>query len=210
MKNSISWYQDIQTNYFVLILISKNISKYQKIFLDINKYFLISKRNRLLDIKNSIYWYQEFHFLISRNKFHFLITRIIFFYIKKWILDIKKYLINSQTAPQNTFLDINIKRFLDIKKRFLDIKKSFLDIKNSIFLYKERCTISWYQKIEFLLSRNAFLISRIRSRYIYCFVFILISKNISWYQKIFLDIKKYFLISKKYFLISRNQEMLNK
>ena len=49
--------------------------------------FLIISRNRFLDIKSSISWYQEFDFLISRNKFHFLITR-------NQILDTKKCWIN--------------------------------------------------------------------------------------------------------------------
>ena len=132
------------------------------------------------------------------------------------ILDIKKYLINSKTAPQNTFLDIK-------KSRFLDIKKWFLDIKNSIFWYQEMCIISWYQEIEFLISRIIILdikksiswyqeIEFLISRNIFYF---LISRNrildiknsISWYQKIFLDIKNSFLDIKKN---SWYQEMLNK
>ena len=164
-------------------------------------------RNRFLDIKNSISWYQEFAFLIfliswyqkfdflvSRNKLHFLISRMIFLYIKKWILDIKKYLINSKTAPQNTFLDFkksiswyqgyqefyflisrNVYYFLISRRRILDIQKSNL-------IYQEIFIISWYQEIDFLISK----------------------KLNSWYQEIYflisrnriLDIKKYFLISR--------------
>ena len=70
IKNSIfdiknSWYSWILEIEF---LISRNIY-----------YFLIS-RNRILDIKKSISWYQEFYFLISRNRF----------------LDIKKYFLISK------------------------------------------------------------------------------------------------------------------
>ena len=91
-------------------------------FLDIKKKPDINKS--FLDIKKLN--------LISRNQ----------------ILDIKQYLINSKTAPQNIFLDIkksiscyqefDLIRFSDIKKwqyfliskiRFSDIKNSFLDIK---------------------------------------------------------------------------------
>ena len=73
--------------------------------------------------------------------------------------------------------------FLISRNRILDIKKYllFLDIKKSI---------SWYQEIDFLISRILFLD---------------IKKTISWYQKIFLDIKKKILISRIHFLISRNR-----
>ena len=83
--------------------------------------------------------------------------------------------------------------------RFFDIKKYFFDIKNSI---------SWYQEIEFLVSRNIcyFLISRNRihdtkksNSWYQEFDFFYIKNSISWYQemeflisKIFLDIKKYY------------------
>ena len=68
-----------------------------------------------------------------------------------------------------------------------DIKKWFLDIKNSN---------SWYQEIEFLISRNRILdIKKSNSWYQ--------EIEYSWYQKIFLDIKRYFLISRIHFLISR-------
>ena len=64
------------------------------------KYFLISRNiiidikkwNLFLDIKKSNSWYQEIDFLISRNR----------------ILDIKKYLINSKTAPQTNGLQLSI------------------------------------------------------------------------------------------------------
>ena len=119
--------------------------------------FLIS-RNRILDIEKSIFWYQEIDFLIS----------IIIF------LDIKKYLINSKTAPQNTFPDI----------------------KKSISWYQEM--ISWYQEFNSFISRNVhyFLISRNR--------ILDIKKFISWYQEMYflissnriLDIKKCWINSK--------------
>ena len=103
----------------------------------------------------SISWYQEFDFLISRN--HFLISRNIILDIKKW----------------NLFLDIKKSEFLISRNihNFLLSRIVFLDIKNFI---------SWYQEIDFL-----------------------ISKNISWYQKIFLDIKNSFLDIKKCLINSK-------
>ena len=96
-----------------------------------------------LDIKNSICWYQEIHFLVSRKVYHFLISR-------NRILDIKICMFWYQELD---FL-ISRNRILDIKKYLL-----FLDIKKSI---------SWYQKIfldikkYFLISKIHFLISRNR------------------------------------------------
>ena len=144
------------------------------------KYFLISR----------ISWYQEFHFLISRNKIRFLdiknsISWMNSWYQKNQILDIKKYLMNSKTAHQNTFLEW------------------FLDIKNSIFWYQEMCIIFLYQEIEFFISRNAFLDTR---------------KCISWYQEIYflisrngiLDIKKCWINSKTapHILITCNEKWM--
>ena len=166
--------------------------------------FLIS-RNRILDInqeieflmsiKKSISWYQKldflisrnkFHFLISRNKFHFLISRNGFLISRNQILDIKKYWINSKTAPQSTFLDI--KKSVSWYQEMISWYQEF------DFLYQEMCMISWYQENEFLISRNIYYFSISRNR-----IFD-IKKSISWYQKIFLDIKKYFLISRIRFL----------
>ena len=137
--------------------------------------YLLISRNRLLDIKNSISWYQEFNFLISR---------IIFLHIKQWILEflisgnqipyIKKFLKNSKTAPQKTFLDI--------KKFFLYIKKLFLDIRNSMFWYQEMCIISWYREIECLIWRNAFLDIR-KCISGYPEIEFLISRNAEWIVK---------------------------
>ena len=127
----ISWYQEIHflisrnrildiKKYSLFLDIKKSNSWYQEID------FLIS-RILFLDIKNSISWYQEFYFLISRNRFldikkyfliskkyflisrihflisriHFLISRIHFLISRNRILEIKKCLINSNTAPRN-------------------------------------------------------------------------------------------------------------
>ena len=77
----------------------------------------------------------------------------------------------------------------NLRRRFT-IYLVFLDIKNLISRYQE--FISWYQEIQFLISRNEmhFLISRNW--------FLDINNSISWYQEIdfliliirFLDIKK--------------------
>ena len=105
IKNSISWYQEMNSWYQEIFLDIKNsISWYQEFD------FLIS-RLRILDIKKSNSWYQEtyfealfyyslsiswyqeidllisrIHFLISRNEIHFLISRNRFLDIKKYIL----------------------------------------------------------------------------------------------------------------------------
>ena len=66
------------------------------------------KKSRCFDIKkNPICWYQTFIFWISKNQSHFFfIKKPPIFYIKKLIFlvsknrfDIKKYRINSKTAP---------------------------------------------------------------------------------------------------------------
>ena len=100
----------------------------KKWILDIKKYFWYQE---VFDIKNSIFWYQEFDFLISRNNKYFLISRIRF-------PDIK----NSNWYQEN---------------EFLISKNAYLNIKNSTSWYQEIIHISWYQKIEFLISRNRFL-----------------------------------------------------
>ena len=75
-----------------------------------------------------------------------------------------------------------------MRRRFT-IYSAFLDIKNSISWYQEIIHISWYQKIEFLISRNHFLISKID---------FLILRNVFWGALLLL--LKYFLISRIWFL----------
>ena len=113
---------------------------------------------------------------------HFLISRTRFLDIKKWILDIKKYFLISR----NIFLK-SIIRFLDIKK-----------------LYQEIIQISWYQKIEFLISRNVFwgAVSLFIKYFLISRIWFLDTKKWnSWYQEF--D----FLLSRNidYFLRSRNR-----
>ena len=98
IKNSISWYQEMNFWYQEIFFISRNIFWYQEFD------FLIF-RNGILDIKNSIFWYQEFDFLISRNNKYFLISR-------NRILDIKK----SNSKYQKMHIFMSRIRFLDIKK----------------------------------------------------------------------------------------------
>ena len=94
---------------------------------------------------------------------------------------------------------LSIQHFLISTIRFLDIihflisRNAFLDIKNSISWYQEIIHISWYQKIEFLISRNHFLVSRnrfldinkciLRRRFTIYSVFLDIKYLISWYQE---------------------------
>ena len=64
------------------LLISRNhflISRNR--FLDIKKYYFLISGNRYLDIKNSISWYQEFDFLISRNKSRPKLNNVFSLYI---------------------------------------------------------------------------------------------------------------------------------
>ena len=180
IKNSISWYQEINSWYQEIFLISRSFW-YQEFD------FLIS-RNRILDIKNSIFWYQEFDFLISRNDKYFLISRIRF-------PDIK----NSNWYQEN---------------EFLISKNAYLNIKNSTSWYQEIIHISWYQKIEFLISRNRFLdIKKCILRYgnvfgpllvdllryfesklcRYIDIFCKKSKNLCWIVEILLDLSTLFL-----------------
>ena len=136
-----------------------------------------------LDINNSIPWYQDIHFLISRNAF----------------LDIK----NSISWYQEI---IHISWYQKIE--YPDIKKSFLDIKKSISWYQEMYSeapiyylysISCYQVFDFLISRNHFLISRNIILDIKKWnLFLDIKKSITWYQEI------HFLISKNSFLDIKN------
>ena len=63
------------------------------------------------------------------------------------IFDIKKYLIYSKTAPQNTFLDI--KKSISWYQEMISWYQEF------DFFISRMCIISWYQDIEFLISRNA-------------------------------------------------------
>ena len=122
IKNSISWYQEMNYWYKEIYFDIKKYFLISRIrFLDIKNYFLIS-RIRFLDIKiwildikksNSWYqkcisWYQEFDFLISRNNTHLLISG---------------------------------NRILDIKKCILDIKNRFLDTKKCIWRRRFTCTI---------------------------------------------------------------------
>ena len=114
-------------------------------------------------------------FLISRNG----------------ILDIKKYSINSKTAPQNTFLDI---------------KNSIFWYPDSVLFLNFKKSHSWYQDMHFLYQEFDFLISKIRTLDIKILIF--------WYQELdylisrirILDIKKSFLDIKK--SNSRYQEIL--
>ena len=70
------------------------------------------------------------------------------------ILDIKKC--SEFLISKNDFLISRI-RFFDIKKWFFDIKKWFFDIKKSKSWYQEMTCISWYQKFDFLISKNRIL-----------------------------------------------------
>ena len=189
---SISWYQEMYSEaplcYKVFLDIKNLISWFQEMeflisrmwFVDIKKWSrngILDINNWFLDIKNSISWYQEIH-LISwyqemciiswYQEVEFLILRYAFFDIK-----------NSFSWYQFEFL-ISGNRILDIKKYL-----SFLDITKSN---------SWYQKIEFLISRILDIKNSISW---YQEIEFLISKT-SWYQK-------YFLISRIYFLIPRNR-----
>ena len=106
---------------------------------------MILKKNRFLDIKNSISSYQEFHFFISR---------IPFLHIKK-------------TVPQNTFLDIeksiswykkmiswyqefdflisrNVFYLLISRNRILDIKKCWINSKTAP--HKIAPGITWHAR----------------------------------------------------------------
>ena len=154
---------------------------------------ILDIKKSFLDIKNSISWYQEIvnisrHEILGIKKclsWYQEIYAFNFFYIKKWnswyqeikIFDIKKYLINSKTAPRNKFHDIK-------KSSFWYQELVSWYIKNSIFWFQKINFIFWYQELYFSISRNEFLISENR----------------------ILNIKKYchFLISKIEFLISRN------
>ena len=74
IKKCISWYQEFD------FLISRN-----------NTHFLISKKSNSW-YQETISWYQEFDFLISSNVFWgavLLFTK--YFYIRIWMLDIKKW-----------------------------------------------------------------------------------------------------------------------
>ena len=158
------------------------------------------------------------HFLISRNNTHFLISR-------NRILDIKKSLIslsrNHFLISKNVFWGavlLFIKYFLISRIWFLDIKNSFLDIKNLISWYQEFISNSWYQEMKFISWYQEIGILDIKkskksiSLYKETHFEFLISKNISLYKKIFLDIKNiswyqriHFFISRIHFLISRNR-----
>ena len=168
IKKSISWYQEMYSEapfllFIKYFLISRNeiyflISRNQ--ILDIKKYLINSKNSGLnifLDIKKWISWYQEINFISWYQELYFLISRNDFLISRNQIFDIKKNVINSKTAPQNTFLDIkksiswyqefdflisrNVYYFLISRHRILDIKKC----------------ISWYQEMYFLISRNRIL-----------------------------------------------------
>ena len=86
IKNSISWYQDMHFLYQEFLFWYQKID----FLISRNIYYFFISRNRILDIKKSISWYQKIfldikkYFLISR--IHFLISRNRFLDIKKcWI-----------------------------------------------------------------------------------------------------------------------------
>ena len=101
-----------------------------------------------LDIKNSISWYQEIHFLISRNAF-FDIKNSISWYQEIihifWYQEIE-FLIsrNDFLISRNWFLDI---KMCILRRRFTIYLKVFLDINNLISWYQE--FISWFKHILF-------------------------------------------------------------
>ena len=114
----------------------------------------------------SISWYPEFDFLISINKTHFLISM----------------------------------------NRIPDIKKSFLDIKKSVSWYQEMYSeapfyyllsikISWYQEIDFLISRNGSLVRKRFWTSICWLVHLLKEKIMSTYLNFLQKLEKCMLIS---------------
>ena len=108
---------------------SNSISWYQE------KEFLIS-RIQFLDIKNSISWYQEIINISWYQEFDFLISIIRILDIKKSYSWYKKYI--SWYQEFDFLTSINNTHFLISKNRIQDdIKKSFLDIKKSISSYQE-------------------------------------------------------------------------
>ena len=85
----------------------------------------------------------------------------VLLFIQHFLISRNEFLLSKKNSwYQEIFCSIE-KYFLISRNRFLDIKKWLLDIKNSN---------SWYQKIEFLISKNAYLD---------------IKKSIYWYQEIF-------------------------
>ena len=134
----------------------------------------------------SISWYQEFDFLISRNNTHFLISKHRIPDIKKSMFWYQEMCIISR-YQEIEFLISRI-QMISWYQGFLDIKKYNSWYKEFDFLYQEIWTNSWYQEIEFLISRNQILD---------------IKKLISWYQKIFLNIKNSFLAIKKCWINSK-------
>ena len=168
---------------------------------DIKKHLLISRN--IFDIRNSISWYQEIEFLISRNQILDIKNHI------SWFLEV--FLVSRN----NEYFLVSRIRFLDIKK-WIDIKKSnswyqefnFLKSRKNEYLLISRNRILSYQEIDsFFLPRNIhyffvrkkdFLISKIR--------LLDIKNSITWYQEFdFLISRNIFrgtvLLFIKYFLI---------
>ena len=157
-------------------------------------------RIRFLVIKKSISWCQEINFISWYQEIYFLISRNEFLISRNQIFDIKKYSINSKTAPQNTFLDI--KKSISWYHEIISWYQEF------DFWYQGMCIISWYQEfiswyqdMHVLISRIRFLHIKIYSNSCYQDRFLDIKKSNSWYQKIFI-ISWYQEIE---FLISRNR-----
>ena len=183
------WYFDIKISSFW----------YQKIFLDIKNYFLISKHqifikkssyyyilmwnNRILDITNLIFYIK--YQIIDKKSKSWYIKEILFSDIKKLFFDVKK--LNSLYKKSNSWYknmaDFLYKKIILLYQKldqFIIIPRiRFFNIKNSIY---------WYQNLDFLK-------------------FLLIN---CWYQEIFFYIKRWFLDIKKSNFWYKNMEWIVK
>ena len=155
--------------------------------------FLIS-RNRILDIKiaylhikNSIYEYQEIIHISWYQKIEFLISRNRFFISSNRILDIKKCILRRRYTFYQVFLDI---------KNLISWYQELISKYNS--WYQEMIFISWYKEMELLISRYGIIDIKKSISLYQEFDFLIV--NISWYQEI-VNISWYQEIK---FLISRN------